>query len=60
MLKQRRKDRDASTKERPRGRRIKRIGQWTGPRPLDAQPIREGARAAHNSALTARTEMVIA
>ena len=59
MLKQRRKDGDATTKERPRGRRIKRIGQWTGPRPLDAHPIREGAGAAHNSALTARTQMVI-
>ena len=60
MLKQRRKDRDAATKERPRGRRIKRIGQWTSPRPLDAQPIREGAGAVDNRALTTRTEMVIA
>ena len=39
---------------------IKRIGQWSSPCPLYAQPIREGAVAAHNSALTARTEMVIA
>ena len=60
MLKQRRKNRDAATKERPRSRRIKRIRQWTGPHPLDTQPIREGAVAAHNSALTAHTEMVIA
>src|SRR5215472_10697208 len=60
MLKQRRKDRDAATKEWPGGRRIKRIGQWTRPGPLDAQPIREGAGAANNRALSARTEMVIA
>src|SRR5216683_2852640 len=52
MLEQRRKDRDAAAKKRPRGRRIKPIGQWTSPRPLDAQPIREGAVAADNSALT--------
>ena len=60
MLKQRRKDRDASAEQRPRLSKIKRIRQRTGPCPLDPQTVGKSTMAAHHGALTARTPIVVA